>query len=644
MTQQTFSDGEPLIYVRAKINDNATDAESRLASIETNGATDLVNRGVGATLVGAKIGPQLGVKGLVAGPGVSLVGSAGDVQISADVGALPQPGVFGETYLTAPATTAITTAGVAVKASGTFAAGDLNDFAATTDNRLTYEGGFDAFFNISATVSMRRPSGPSTEIFTASIARNGIVIEKSTVSRSFSSTSVGSVSLDILTAGLPGDYFELWVSNESSNGDVVVEACNLVITTSGGAPSGYDYVAKTWAELAAAAESYSGGLLTLRAASYLVAADIAAPIGETIILQAGTTLEGTTELGASVTFDNAAQCIRSPLTGVWAVVGLTVVNAGAGPCLECRSDAAEPATIRGCSFTGLGPLVDVAGVSRVTVSDTLLVGGTKQIDISASADLVVLRGCMFEGGAHGVYVEAGAVVTELVVSNAEAGVASTTSCMTVAGAVQHLRVVNSDFETAGDAIVVTGTVDGATVRSCTFITPTQADVFVGLAPTSQDLEGTPQVESRLIKDNEWQKPDHTEFVHLPESAPVYFGGFTSTAPSRFAAVVASSAPGTTLVLTPADFGTPVGVTAATAATFEIPNDATLGAGGVDLEGVFATITQLGAGQVTVIVDGGSGVTLRIGASSGPKTRGQYEAPILIRRLGTNEWLVQGGVA
>ncbi len=134
---------------------------------------------------------------------------------------------FGNYYMTNNATvTPIASAGVEYKIEGTTTPKAINQKFTHTNNRLTYTGGLDREFQISATVSF---TSGNNKVIGLYINKNGTIISDSemyaTTSGSGRAESIHVQTVLPLTAN---DYIELWIENDTDATDVTVEFLNLI--------------------------------------------------------------------------------------------------------------------------------------------------------------------------------------------------------------------------------------------------------------------------------------------------------------------------------------------------------------------------------------------------------------------------------
>ena len=144
-----------------------------------------------------------------------------------DVKGLINTAEFGNYFMTNNATiTPIAVSGTAYKIEGTTTENAINQKFTHTNNRLTYTGGLDRNFQISATVSF---TSGNNKVIGLYINKNGSLVNSSemyaTTSGSGRAESIHVQTVLELTAN---DYIELWVENDTDTTDITVEFLNLI--------------------------------------------------------------------------------------------------------------------------------------------------------------------------------------------------------------------------------------------------------------------------------------------------------------------------------------------------------------------------------------------------------------------------------
>jgi hypothetical protein len=115
-----------------------------------------------------------------------------------------------------------------VKALGTTTAGALQDFTAVSNNRLRYDGAQTAQFLVTAAVSMT--SVENTQLVGVSIAKTGVQVAASEIFRKHGGGADTAASAVVASVTLATtNYIELWVSNETSTGNIEVEQANITV-------------------------------------------------------------------------------------------------------------------------------------------------------------------------------------------------------------------------------------------------------------------------------------------------------------------------------------------------------------------------------------------------------------------------------
>lgn len=144
-----------------------------------------------------------------------------------DVRGLVNTAEFGNYYMTNNATiTPIAVSGTAYKILGTTTENAINQKFTHSNNRLTYTGGLDRNFQVSATVSF---TSGNNKVIGLYIAKNGSIVTSSemyaTTSGSGRAESIHVQTVLELTAN---DYIELWIENDTDTTDITVEFLNLI--------------------------------------------------------------------------------------------------------------------------------------------------------------------------------------------------------------------------------------------------------------------------------------------------------------------------------------------------------------------------------------------------------------------------------
>lgn len=134
---------------------------------------------------------------------------------------------FGNYFMTNNATvTPIASAGVAYKIEGTTTPKSINQKFTHSNNRLTYSGGLDRDFQISATVSFISGNNKVIGLY---VNKNGTLISDSEMyATTGGNGKAESIHVQTVLNLQPGDYVELWIENETDNTDITVEFLNLI--------------------------------------------------------------------------------------------------------------------------------------------------------------------------------------------------------------------------------------------------------------------------------------------------------------------------------------------------------------------------------------------------------------------------------
>lgn len=614
----------------------ATDVQAAIeeaAALGGGEANTLANRGAGESLVGTKVGEELGIKSLSAGVNVSLTPSAGDVAISVIGESIPQPGVYGEMFVSTPAATSFGAPATPVKAAGTTSIGEAQDWDddGGTANRLRYVGGFATFIKLTASISLSKTS-PGTNSYTLYLYRNGVAItpaEKSSISRALAAGDVAALSIQCLTPANPGDYFELWVSCDDGTDDVTVSKFSLIATVSGASVSGFDFIVSTKDELIEVASSYTGGVITLQAdKSYFGAADIDLTEGGTsndrIALQSGTTISSADANTCNITGDSTSAVITGPATGRRALKDLTVTQQGTGPAYEDTGGAGTIGLHRNVNLSvTTGPGVLVSGVAGVFVRE----GGISQsaggnhIQVTSAAASVVARNGGYSGGVNGISVSGSGSVGELEwLAMNLTGTAPSGSCILLSGAVSELRVRGATVAGGTYGIRAIGAVTRSVIVGSTFIAPDQASAISGIAPSVEPADGSTSGTFQQIGTNLWRNATGTLCGRLGET-PVVEVPLQRVNPQT----------GTSYTAVQADHGKVIEIDNAAAIAVSLPDLAV---------GTVFGVSPIGAGQITFAASG-AGNTLA-SENNWAKTRAQYVV-IWCHRRSATEWHICGGL-
>jgi len=129
----------------------------------------------------------------------------------------------GRISIDTPAATTIGVAGTFVKAAGsTVASGIGVEFTEGTANRLTYTGTPTRHVHMTANLTLNAIG--TNQVVSAAIAVNGVVQSASEAATIIKVSGDGlSLSLAYDLHMTTNDYVEVWVTNETSTGDVTVE-------------------------------------------------------------------------------------------------------------------------------------------------------------------------------------------------------------------------------------------------------------------------------------------------------------------------------------------------------------------------------------------------------------------------------------
>jgi hypothetical protein len=135
----------------------------------------------------------------------------------------------GTLYISSATTTAIATANVPVKVSGTTTATELVRFTSPANNRLLYDGTKTRTFIVTAALSASGTSG--TYIYSFYIYKNGVQIPASRQRTKVYSSSgdIQVVSIVCTVSLAPGDYIEVWTEDNESSVDILVQNMTLSV-------------------------------------------------------------------------------------------------------------------------------------------------------------------------------------------------------------------------------------------------------------------------------------------------------------------------------------------------------------------------------------------------------------------------------
>jgi hypothetical protein len=133
-------------------------------------------------------------------------------------------------YMTANATaTVIAVAGTFVKVAGTTTAGTLNQkFTTATTQRATYAGAVTESFRI---VTFATMTSGNNQTLRMQIAKNGVVQVDSTARfKTTGSGDASSIGTQAFVTLAPGDYVELWATNDTAANNITVTDMNFTVT------------------------------------------------------------------------------------------------------------------------------------------------------------------------------------------------------------------------------------------------------------------------------------------------------------------------------------------------------------------------------------------------------------------------------
>lgn len=135
---------------------------------------------------------------------------------------------IGSYYLTTPLSNTIAVARDYYKMEGNTTPLTLRAFK-HADNQLTFVGEQKTNFKIETNIFVL-PSALDTPTISVAIAINGTVLEESKMSNSVANVGTGIViSTSVLVLLSPNDFVEIFVSNESTTGSILVTKTNLTV-------------------------------------------------------------------------------------------------------------------------------------------------------------------------------------------------------------------------------------------------------------------------------------------------------------------------------------------------------------------------------------------------------------------------------
>ena len=123
--------------------------------------------------------------------------------------------------------TVISTTGTPVKVAGTTTNSSITQKFTHTNNRATYAGALSRLGKVTAVVSLNSGNNNQIGVY---IAKNGVPIDESeTYLTTNSGGRLENGECQTLANVEEGDYFEVWVENNTSTNNVTVEDLSLVI-------------------------------------------------------------------------------------------------------------------------------------------------------------------------------------------------------------------------------------------------------------------------------------------------------------------------------------------------------------------------------------------------------------------------------
>jgi len=161
------------------------------------------------------------IASIVAGSGISVatVNDSG-IEISS-IGA----DIYGQVTMQDNSTaTNIVTQGSPVKVAGTWAAQIESNFTGDTTGRLTYNGSITQIVSASVSITFSHALG-GTDDLAVYIAKNGLVITASKLTRAVTGSARGNVGTFFNVSMDTSDYLEVFVANDSDINDITVVDC-----------------------------------------------------------------------------------------------------------------------------------------------------------------------------------------------------------------------------------------------------------------------------------------------------------------------------------------------------------------------------------------------------------------------------------
>ena len=141
----------------------------------------------------------------------------------------PERHQFAELYIPASIDVPVITEDVFVKVDGPSNMDIAKGWSMPDDCRLQYDGTGNRVVQIIATLSLILLGGGPNEVASARVALNGTPLAKSQVKRVVRRNRPSPVPVQAMVQVGPGDFIEVWVTNNDSARNLRVESMNLLI-------------------------------------------------------------------------------------------------------------------------------------------------------------------------------------------------------------------------------------------------------------------------------------------------------------------------------------------------------------------------------------------------------------------------------
>ena len=124
--------------------------------------------------------------------------------------------------------TTISVTGTPVLVAGTWVEEETSQFSMTAAGRITYDGERSLKAPILLSMSCKMASGSDTDV-TFSLYRNGTQITNSQQSNTVKASATGNTSVMWQEDISPGDYYEVFVANEDTTTNIIVQDAKFLI-------------------------------------------------------------------------------------------------------------------------------------------------------------------------------------------------------------------------------------------------------------------------------------------------------------------------------------------------------------------------------------------------------------------------------